>query len=230
MKIKDVMTPEVISIRADRPFREAVELMLAARVSGLPVLDADERLVGIVTEADCVAKEAASPERRRRTLRAVIDPVFAQSAERAVASTGTKVADVMTCDVAVAKPDEAVRSVARRMLELGVKRMPVESEDGELVGVVSRHDLIKVFRRSDDTLASDVRATLARSLYVSPEHDVWVTARNGVVTVTGRVLRESDVAIVPEIVRTVDGVVDLVVDLEFLERDPKERHMQVVAP
>lgn len=226
MEVQDVMTRKVVTVGLDTPYKEAVELLLAEDVSGMPVIDRFGWVVGVVSEADLISKEAYSGSPQRRFLGLLGDSSESWSAKAA----GLRVGDVMSQDVVIAGPNEDVRTVARRMLEKRVKRMPVVTPSGRLVGIVSRHDLLRAFHVTDEELAGTVRGVLARNLYVAPDHDVAVSANEGIVRLTGTVLRESDIEIAASIARAVEGVVGVVTDLAFRERDQKYRRIEVSVP
>jgi CBS domain-containing protein len=140
-RVRDVMTTDVARIRPDATYDEIVDLLLARGVSGLPVTDQDGRLVGIVTEADLVTREAYGPG-RRSALDVVLDNLRNQPTDRVDEAAATTAADLMTPTVVTTSPDADLPGTARRLLESGYRRLPVVDEDGRLVGVVSRRDLL----------------------------------------------------------------------------------------
>jgi len=146
MEVQDVMTRQVVTVSEQTPYEEAVELLLTADVSGMPVIDRFGWVVGVVSEADLISKEAYTEPIHRRFLGLIGDSSEAWSAK----ASGTTVGDVMSQDVVIASPDEDVRVVARRMLEKAVKRTPVVTRSGRLVGIVSRHDLLRAFHATDE--------------------------------------------------------------------------------
>jgi CBS domain-containing protein len=105
------------------------------------VIDADGTLVGIVTEADLVSREAYGPD-RRRPLGLIVDYLRDRDPAWVRKASATTAADLMTRVVTTASPDDEVRVTARRMLEGGRKRLPVVASDGRLVGIVSRRDVL----------------------------------------------------------------------------------------
>jgi CBS domain-containing protein len=218
MRVTDVMTSEVRTVREATLFKEAVELLLAEDISGLPVVDEYGGVVGIVTEADLITKEAYPSPRQRRLLRVLAS---SDGEDWAGKAEGVTVGDVMTKDPILAAPDDDVRSVARLMLERGIKRLPVVSATGKLVGIVSRHDLLRAYHVDDDQLERAVREILDRSLYVPPEHDITITVSDGVVTLSGTVSRASDIRIAPILVRAAEGVVGVTSELTYRAPDPK---------
>jgi CBS-domain-containing membrane protein len=209
-RVRDVMTTDVWTVDREAPFKQVAELLAERRISALPVLDGDGRVVGIVSEADLLLKEEF-PEgpaggglfegRHRRAARA-----------KAVGDTA---AELMTSPAVTVGPDATVAEAARLLHRHGVKRLPVVDPAGPLLGIVSRADLLKVFLRSDGEIAADVRQeVLVRSLWVAPD-SVDVDVRDGVVTLRGRLERRSQVAIAVSLVHALDGVVDVVDELDF---------------
>src|SRR5947199_3823350 len=140
MRDKDVVTLKVISIGADEPVLKAARLMLQNRISGLPVLDKEGQLVGIVTEGDFLRRGELGTQRQRpRWLEFLLGP--GRLAAEYVQASGQKVAQVMTTEVKSITPETPLEDVVRLMERHRVKRLPVVQE-GKLVGVVSRADLL----------------------------------------------------------------------------------------
>ncbi len=143
--VADVMTSKVVSVHEDTPFREIVDVLDEHDVSAVPVIDGGRLVVGVVSEADLLPKmelagDMTGPRlfdgRRLRTAR-----------EKA----GGEVArDLMTAPAITALRSTPAVTAARRMAEAGVKRLPVTNLAGRLVGIVSRHDLLKVLQHTDD--------------------------------------------------------------------------------
>ena len=204
MKIKDVMTTQVITAAEDTPFKDLVDLLVENRVSGVPVVDEYGRVLGIVTEADLVSKEAFDL-RHRRPLAAVTELVSGASRWSNKAK-GLTAGDVMTERVVAVGPGEDVRAAARRMLDLGVKRLPVV-DDGRLVGIVSRQDLLRIFHRADADIAAEVEAKMANPIYAPEDHSVTASVTDGVVTLTGRVRFSGEVPVMVGLASNIVGVV-----------------------
>jgi CBS domain-containing protein len=139
--VRDVMTTDVVTVGPKATYGEIADRLLAHDVSGLPVIDGDGTLVGIVTEADLVSREAYGPD-RRRPLGLIVDYLRDRDPAWVRKSSATTAADLMTRVVTTASPDDEVRVTARRMLESGRKRLPVVASDGLLVGIVSRRDVL----------------------------------------------------------------------------------------
>lgn len=209
-RVRDVMTPEVHSVDEQASFKEIAATMADHRVSALSVLDEEGRVAGIVSEADLLLKEEF-PEgpagghlfqgRRQRV-------------ERAKAA-GATAAELMTAPAVTVGPDATVTEAARLLHRHGIKRVPVVDPAGPLLGIVSRADLLKVFLRSDDEIAQEVRQeVLLRALGVNPD-TVTVQVHDGIVTLTGQLERRSLIPIAVSLVHGLDGVVDVVDRLTF---------------
>jgi CBS domain-containing protein len=135
------MTTYVVTADLDATYDEMVDRLLAHDISGLPVVDSDGVLLGLVTEADLVSREAYGPE-RRRSLGLIADHLRNRDPAWVRKASGTTAGEIMTHAVTTASPDDELRVAARRMLESGYKRLPVVTADGRLVGIVSRRDVL----------------------------------------------------------------------------------------
>ncbi|MFJ9012130.1 CBS domain-containing protein [Streptomyces canus] len=200
--VADVMTHTVVALVSDTEFKDIVKAMSRWRVSALPVVDGDHRVLGVVSEADLLPKEEfrdGDPDRYAR-LRRLSD----------LAKAGARTAEeLMTAPAVTVRADETVAQAARTMARRRIKRLPVVDADGVLQGIVSRSDLLKVFLRNDEDIAEEVRHQVVAFLFPDPVEPVRVTVRDGVVTVTGRVPDTSVVPVAARLVRAVEGVVDV---------------------
>ena len=220
MRVRDVMTTPAVTAGPDTPFPDLVDRLLANAISGLPVVDADGHLVGIVTEADLVSKEAYG-HRRRRALGVLADLLRGRDPEWVGKGAGRTARDVMTSAVGVATPGEDLGAAARRMLEGGHKRLPVVDEDGRVVGIVSRHDVLRPFHRSDEEIAADVNRLLADVRRVPETHAVTASVAGGVATLRGTVQWPSDATLVEAVVARVPGVVAVDAHVPAREEEPR---------
>lgn len=202
---REIMSSPVVSVRPDTPVREIVETMLRSRISGLPVVDEDQRVLGIVTEADLLEKEDRPlPEPpilswHGRSLR--LERMMGHYRK----ATGTTARDVMTENIITAAEDTTAQELAHLMLRHSINRILILRE-GRLAGIVTRADILKVFLRSDESILQTVRETLARELYIDPA-SLTLSCANGIVTVAGNVDRHSDCALVVKWIHSIDGVV-----------------------
>ncbi|HKP98695.1 MAG TPA: CBS domain-containing protein [Actinomycetes bacterium] len=209
-RVRDVMTQDVVTVDQHASFKEVARVLTERRVSALPVLDGEARVVGIVSEADLLLKEEfpeGPPEgrlfegRRRRHARVKV--------------AGDTAAEVMTSPAVTIGPDASIPEAARLLHHHGIKRLPVVDPAGPLLGIVSRADLLKIFLRADADIATEVRQeVLRRAMWMDPD-TVVVEVRDGVVTLTGQLERRSLISITVSLVRGLDGVVDVVDRLSF---------------
>ena len=206
MKVRDVMTGTVVVAREDAPFKTLAQLMADHRVSGVPIIDENDRIVGVVTESDLLSTEEFGPSRslilewfigRKR-----LEEIEGRSAR-------VKAAEIMSRPAITVKPDDDVHRAARVMLDEGVKRLPVVDEDGKVVGIVSRRDLIRPYLRSDDQISREIEEdVILRTMWIEPSV-VSVTVTGGVAELRGTVETRSAKEILLELVRRVGGVVNV---------------------
>jgi CBS domain-containing protein len=199
-RVSDVMTRAVVAVGRKALFRDVVERMEEWQVSALPVLEGDGRVVGVVSEADLLPKEEfrdSDPDRFTQ-LRRLPD----------LAKAGAVCADELMSTPAVTVHADATLAEAARIMALRhVKRLPVVNAEGVLEGVVSRGDLLKVFLRTDNDLADEIRRDVVDPLFPAPVEPVHVMVAEGVVTLTGRVRDGSRIPLAARMTRAVEGVV-----------------------
>lgn len=202
MKIKDVMTKDVVSVSTDMLLKDAARKLVEHGVTGMPVLDVAGDVVGVISEADIIAKET-QPRARRRALDWLLEPRDHWLDDRFAART---VAEAMSAPAITIAADSTVAEAANIMVGEGVNRLPVVT-GGELVGIVTRADLVRAFSRSDDEIRTEVRdEVISRVFWLDPTHFV-VGVQDGVVSISGQVETEADVRLLPELVRRLPGVV-----------------------
>lgn len=195
MRVDEVMTSKLVTVEPDDTLRHAAELMSEHRVSGLPVVD-DGRLVGVLTESDFVT--LATGQGRRSW----IDILFGR---RESIEGATAVGDMMTPSPVTVAPDRRLRDAARIMIDAKVKRLPVVADDGTLLGIISRADVMKSYARSDEAIAEEILDALHEYIVRGVEVDVV----DGVVTLEGTVALRTGARLAEELVRRVDGVVSV---------------------
>jgi CBS-domain-containing membrane protein len=145
LRVGDVMTTDVVTAGRDQSLKEIARLMYDHRVSGLPIVDEDRRLVGIVSEADLLRSEATGQRTEPRSLflEWLLHPRRLEEWERR--GRVVRAGDVMVTDVATVGPDTTLGEATRILLRHGVKRLPVVDEESRVVGIVSRQDLLSPF-------------------------------------------------------------------------------------
>jgi len=211
--VHDVMTQEVVTARPDTPFKEIAALFHRNDITAIPVVDDQERPIGMVSEADLIRKAAVLPDPEGRTPGRWLD-----AADRARAEAETA-GGLMTSPAVTARGSWSVPEAARAMDRHKVKRLPVVDEVGRLVGIVSRRDLLQVFLRHDAAIREEiVHDVLGQTLWLA-SGDVRVAVQDGVVTLTGRLPRRSLVPIAEQLCRAVDGVVAVHQTLDWTEDD-----------
>jgi CBS domain-containing protein len=140
MQVKDVMTLNVISVEANEPVLKAAQLMLQNRISGLPVIDKEGELVGIVTEGDFLRRSEIGTQRRRpKWLEFIVGP--GRLADEYVHASGRKVEEIMTPDPFSVTENDSLETVVEVMERRRVKRLPV-MRGGQMIGIVSRANLM----------------------------------------------------------------------------------------
>jgi CBS domain-containing protein len=171
--VKDVMTTEVVAVRRDVTFKEIAATLRRYRVSALPVVDDTGKVLGVVSEADLLAKEALA------------DPGVVLHRKDVRKAEGLTAGDLMTGEVVTVSPQDPVEQAARLMHFLKVKRLPVVNSGGELVGIVSRSDLLAVFDRPDEDIRKDVADVILLHEFRIDPSQFTVTVEDGVVTLEG---------------------------------------------
>ena len=205
LRVGDVMTSRVVAVTAATPFRDVVDLMLRHEISSVPVLDDEGGLVGLISEADVLSKQAYGG--RRRSVLDGFSGLARREMRELTRSRGRTAREIMSAPVETVPVDEPLRAVARRMLENRLKHLVVVDNARRIIGIVSRRDLLRAFDRTDTEIAAGVVDALATSDYSGR---VAVTVDGGVVTLEGKVPRTEDVASVCWHAWTVLGVVGVV--------------------
>jgi CBS domain-containing protein len=202
--VREMMTEadRVVAVSPATTLKRVAELMVEHAISGLPVVDADHRVLGVVSEGDIVTGEVGgtSGNAMISRARALADPA-------AVAIPRTA-GEAMSAPAVTITQDESMVAAAHRIADRGVNRLPVVDEDGRLVGIVARADIVSVFARPDDAIAESVRRVLDHSLGLGPDA-VQVTIVGGEVHLTGAVDTETDAKLAAFFASRVPGVVNV---------------------
>ncbi|UBU18234.1 CBS domain-containing protein [Nonomuraea gerenzanensis] len=222
MTVADVMTDKVVSVAAATPFKEIAETLVAVGISAVPVLDDDDHVLGMVSEADLLRKEEFREQFHREGYQPPLRARLRHPKARRKAD-GDTAAELMTSPAVRVSPEASAVEAARLMDAHNVRRLAVVDYNGRIVGIVSRRDLVKLFLRSDEELASEVRDDILRRTLWVPADGVRVEARQGVVTLSGWMERRSEAAIAARMTRRVNGVVDVVNKLSWKKDDVTAR-------
>ncbi|MFF4326199.1 CBS domain-containing protein [Streptomyces sp. NPDC001591] len=205
--VADVMTTKVIAITPDTGFKDIAAAMERWKVTALPVVEGEGRVVGVVSEADLLPKEEFHEHRPGliEQMRRLGDTAKAGS---------TRAENLMTTPAVTVRPDATLPQAARLMADRHIKRLPVVDADGTLKGIVSRADLLKVFLRTDDELTADIRQNVVERLFPLSHEAVRVTVSHGIATLTGKVRDHTLIPMAERLTHSVEGIVDVHCRLE----------------
>lgn len=201
MNVRDLMTTDVVVAHPETPLKEVARLLIEHRISGMPVVGPDDRVLGVVSEADLLVKEAAGQEPQRRSLlRRLLgrDRDMEMELQRINAVTAGA---AMTTPAATIEADRPLSEAARRMTDGRINRLPVV-KDGRLVGIISRADVVRAYARTDDELfvAAQFAVRAVDGLRV-------VSVTDAVVAIAGTVSHPTVAATARTLVSAIDGVV-----------------------
>ena len=199
--VKDVMTRRVIWMDEDTPFTVIARAFADARVSAFPVLSPAGLVVGVVSEADLLAKLALADG--EGGMPGMIDGILRHQQVRKAGATTA--GELMTAPPVTVSPEDTVEHAARLMYLRRVKHLPVIDAGGHLAGIVSRADLLSVFSRPDADIRQEVQADVALS--ASPGDGISVAVRDGIVTLDGTAGSSEAVCDITRRVRHIEGVV-----------------------
>jgi CBS-domain-containing membrane protein len=198
MKARDVMVSPVITVGETETVRDVARLLIAKRISAVPVVDGAGKLIGIVTEADLMHRTEAGTEHSYSWWLSLFLGDRAIAADY-VKSHALKVRDIMTRDVKTAEPETPLCEIADLFEENHIKRVPIVSKGADLVGIVSRANIIQAVASAKPTLKvslpdTAIREKLMNELKQQPwthVHKLNVTVTNGVVDLWGFVESET---------------------------------------
>jgi CBS-domain-containing membrane protein len=218
MNVRDVMTTDVVTVAPAAPLKEVAEVLVEHRITGVPVVSDDGEVLGVVSEGDILFKERG-PMERKGVLGWLSDPYGMEGQLKLEARTA---ADAMSTPAKTIASWWSTAAAAALMLDAQVNRLPVVDNNGRLVGIVTRGDLVRAFVRSDEEIAREIREdVLRRTFWLDAPDAVTVQVAAGKVTLTGVVDTRTDAELVPAVVRKVPGVIE--VDAAITWRGDNER-------
>ncbi|MFJ7266703.1 CBS domain-containing protein [Streptomyces sp. NPDC099050] len=201
-QVGEVMTADVVSVDRSATFREIAKLLADYDITGLPVVDEDDRVVGVVSESDLLARKALTA------------------------------ADIMSAPAVTVHAQETVSEAGQLMTRLGLQRLPVTDAQERLVGIVTRRDLLRVFLRPDAEIRRQVSDDVLSDSVGAPTGAVDIHVLDGVVTLAGRLERQSQIPLALRLTARLDGVVAVVDELTARTDDsrliPPERGAQPI--
>ncbi|MGW6543722.1 CBS domain-containing protein [Streptomyces massasporeus] len=222
-KVGSLMTMDVVRAEYGTPAEEVARLLADRRIGGLPVVDQDDQVIGVVSASDLTAHQpvTSDPHRSRSRFRF---PALSPAARRRSAQAAARTAgELMSAPPVTAHAEDTIVEAARTMARRGVRRLPVLDEEDRLVGIVTRRDLLRVFLRPDAEIREEViEEVLVRVLWLMP-HSIDVVAEDGVVTLAGRLERRSEAETAVAMTRQIDGVVAVIGELTWRLDDTRLR-------
>lgn len=214
MQVKDVMTKDPVTVGPDVPLKQVADLLVTHRISGLPVVGAAGELLGVVSEADLVVKEAGQRETRGALGWRWLFPREGDAEAKAKLATRTA-GEAMSSPAITIRPETTLVEVARLMTEKQMNRLPVVDGEGTVAGIVTRADLVRMFVRSDAEIRREIEHdVVVKMLWIEPGR-VHVQVSEGVVNLSGRVQTKLDGELLPRLVERVPGVVAVTSDLAW---------------
>src|SRR5271166_663092 len=198
--VRDVMTTRVVAVRKEASFKEMAAMLKSSRISAFPVIDGAGRVVGVVSEADLLVKEAVQAD---GTSFVAALRHFKEDDKAAGITAG----DLMTAPAVTIGPGAAVEEAARRMYDRRVKRLPVVNAAGHLLGIISRVDVLAVFSRPDDDIRDELTQQVLPGIVPAAGRGISVTVRDGIVTLAGQLRNDHEGRAALDAARHVQGVV-----------------------
>ncbi|MGW7610832.1 CBS domain-containing protein [Streptomyces sp. NPDC054766] len=235
--VGQVMTSEVVEAHRKMSFKEVARLLDRYRISGLPVVDDDDKVVGVISESDLLRRQAARSDpgqgRRRRLPSPLSGLPWSSRPERmgrraadAESVRATTAERLMSTPAITVHPQQRVADAARVMERHRIERLPVVDEEDRLIGIATRRDLLRVFLRTDEEIRREVTDDVMGRTLSLPPHTVIVSVGDGVVTLEGRLEHRSEIPQAIRLTWRVDGVVGVMNSLTFRVDDtrPPEQH------
>ena len=211
--VRDAMTTHVLTVRTDTPLKDVARALIDAGISGLPVVDDRGRVAGVVSEADFLIKGQGAQSVHHRPLARLLGE-SATTREQLSKVAARSAGEAMTAPAVTIAPTRSLQEAAGLMTAHGINRLPVV-EDGRLVGILTRADLVRAYLRTDDELAATIREdVLLRILWLDPAAFEVVVDR-GEASVRGHVERRSTASAIEDAVAMVPGIISVAVDVTW---------------
>lgn len=202
MKVRDVMTTDVIAVAPATPLKEVAEQLFRNRISGVPVTDDGRRVLGVVSEMEILRLETGDDQRPHVLDWLLLGPRLPKLEARTAG-------EAMTSPSITVEPERDVADAARLMTERRVNRLPAVDPDGTLIGIVTRADLVRAFVRTDSEIDRELREDVAReTLWIDPA-DLWISVADGEVRLAGKIETKADAQLLEYFASRVPGVVSV---------------------
>ena len=210
--VADVMSTNVISANPQDSFAQLAMMLRNAAIRAVPVVDDDDRLCGVVSEADLMAAVAhAEGGDARRWWR----PRHIRRRSPQAKAGATTAAELMTTDVETVSPATPLPAAARTMMDRQLSWVPVCDEAGRVVGVLGRRDVLTVFLRDDASIRAEIVDDILRYVLLADPSAVQVEVAGGVVTLTGELDTRLDTQVAVRLTERVEGVAAVVDQLRY---------------
>jgi CBS domain-containing protein len=218
MKIKELMTEDVVAIAPETPIKQVAAILSTNHISGAPVCDRNGVVLGVISEADILRKEEGVSAEVGGSFSWLLRRLDGETAKVSARTA----AEAMTSPAVTIRATASTAVAARLMIERRINRLPVVS-NGDLVGIITRADLVRAFHRPDTAIADEIREdVIAHALWL-PGEALDLTVRDGVVTISGLVETEADAEVAERLIRRIPGVLDVHADLRARVHTRTER-------
>jgi CBS domain-containing protein len=216
MNVRDVMSTDVATVEPGTSLKEVAQILVERGISGVPVVNTDGEVLGVVSETDLLAKERAEPPGAQGgPLAWLVDPIDIRARRKL---SGRVAGELMSAPPVTIAPNRGLATTAGCMLDNRVNRLPVVL-DGKLVGIVTRADLVRAFARPDAELVREIREEVLGRKMLLDDYAVDVEVDAGEVVLSGVLGRRSQVELLPRLVARVAGVVGVENKLTWREDD-----------
>jgi CBS domain-containing protein len=216
MKIEELMTRDTVAVGPETTLKEVATILLEHRISGVPVIGERLEVIGVVSEADIVAKEAGPDPQDRRLVAWLLGDRHVDEKKLAARTA----AEAMTSPAVTIEAGSNVPVAARLMTDHGIKRLPVVDADGALIGIVTRTDLVRAFARTDREIEREIREVVVRTLWIE-EPGLNLRVERGEVRLSGKIERRADAELLASFAARVPGVVAVHSTLRWAWDDTK---------
>jgi CBS domain-containing protein len=215
MRVKDLMTKDVLTVRPSMPLKEAAAMLAEHRISGLPVIDDERRVLGVLSEGDILYKETGAKDKPGLIDRLLSVPPVGLDLKLAAKTVG----EAMSAPALTVGPRRPVTEAASLMIDERVNRLPVIDDEERLIGIITRADLVRAFVRSDAEIEKEIREDVFhRTLWLEPEM-LQIEVSGGEVRLSGQVETRTDAELIPTFVQRVPGVVSVLSKLRWRDEN-----------
>jgi CBS domain-containing protein len=215
MRVRDLMTINVLTVRSSTLLKDAAKLLAEHRISGLPVVDDEGYVLGVLSEGDILYKETGIKDKPGFFDRLLSAPPIGPDLKLAARTAG----EAMSAPALTIGPRRPVTEAATTMIEEAVNRLPVVDDEERLIGIITRADLVRAFVRSDAEIAREIREdVICRTLWLEPD-TIHIEVVGGEVRLSGEVETRTDAELIPTFVQRVPGVVSVLSKLRWREEN-----------